>query len=252
MVPESKMDAERLARMKRETIQFLPQQHWGVRVIPGVVPDLWPEGRYDRVRKYGELLPKKEPKSAKCAWTFKDEGGLYNHFYDSVPGANTLDACKEHCCKDKKCNAIRFSPSAVDGPDLQCLLYPRGEIAWSLERPLYEDYRVHLLSGHENDDSRPWWELRNIDMARVTDSGEHPRDEHAWPSHHCGCSLSHLTMWLEALHSGVENLIIFESDGYPSCIESHYIGGNASQKLWSGIKRSAELTTRASSSLPKT
>ncbi|CAK0858738.1 unnamed protein product [Prorocentrum cordatum] len=34
-------------------------------------------------------------------------------------------------------------------------------------------------------------------------------------------------MWMDALTRGVENLIIFESDGFPSCLESQYIGGNA-------------------------
>jgi len=72
-------------------------------------------------------------------WTSKGEGGLYDHYFDAAPGANTLDTCKDHCCHDPECKAIRFSPSAVDGPELQCLLYQRGLVAWSLERPLYED-----------------------------------------------------------------------------------------------------------------
>ncbi|CAK0893487.1 unnamed protein product, partial [Prorocentrum cordatum] len=65
-------------------------------------------------------------------------------------------------------------------------------------------------------------------MARVTSEGTHPKDQRAWPAHHCGCSLSHFTMWMEALQRGVQNLIIFESDGFPSCIESFRIGGNVS------------------------
>jgi len=241
-VPESEEDTRRLTRMKREVATYLPQNRWGVRIIPGVVPDLWPEGRYDRVFKYGQMLPLKRFSnssgapggSSGCSWTYKDQGGLYNHFYDAAPGANTLDACKEHCCHDPKCKAIRFSPSAVDGQDLQCLLYPRGLVAWSLERPLYEDYRVYLLDeGSEGpegseDDELPWWDLRNLNMARVTSEGTHPKDQRAWPAHHCGCSLSHFTMWMEALQRGVQNLIIFESDGFPSCIESFRIGGNVS------------------------
>lgn len=251
-VPESKEDKKRLARMKQEVVKYLPRWHWGIRVIPGVVPELWPMGRYDRVEKYAKMLPEKEKKAeaapprrqqAQCSWTFKDDGGLYNHFIEAVPLANSLDACKEACCKDERCNAIRFSPGAEDGPDLQCLLYPRGEEAWSLERPLYKDYRVHLLERHcgdggceeEGDDApavqdedEPWWDRHNIDMARVTPAGEHPKDPEAWPSHHAGCSLSHLSMWMEALHRGVQNLIVFESDGFPSCIESYHIGGNAS------------------------
>lgn len=169
-------------------------------------------------------------------WTSKGEGGLYDHYFDAAPGANTLDTCKDHCCHDPECKAIRFSPSAVDGPELQCLLYPRGLEAWSMERPLYEDYRVHLLdegshlldegSEGSEDDEMPWWDLRNLNMARITSSGAHPGDEQAWPAHHCGCSLSHFSMWMEALQRGVQNLIVFESDGFPSCIESQFIGGN--------------------------
>merc|ERR1712048_484990 len=34
-------------------------------------------------------------------------------------------------------------------------------------------------------------------------------------------------MWLQALHGGVQNLLVFESDGDPTCIESFLVGGNA-------------------------
>merc|ERR1719356_928519 len=182
-VPESEEDASRLVRMKQEVATYLPESRWGVRIIPGVVPDLWPEGRYDRVFKYGLMLPLKRNESngsSECRWTYKDQGGLYDHFYDAASGANTLEACKERCCYDPKCKAVRFSPSAVDGPELQCLLYPRGLVAWSLERPLYEDYRVHLLdedSESSEDGEVPWWDLRNLNMARVTSAGKHPTDE---------------------------------------------------------------------------
>ncbi|CAK0806431.1 unnamed protein product [Prorocentrum cordatum] len=286
-VPESQTDIRRLAQMKEEVIRYLPENRWGVRIIPGVVPELWPEGRYDRVFKYGQMLPKRRfPRKerplvlggaeagmrANCTWVYKDEGGLYDHFYDAAPGARTLEACKEHCCHEARCNAIpgpreraptracssslfwgpgplRFSPSAADGPELQCLLYPRGVAAWSLERPLYEDYRVHLLDhadlapeeegrgtstdpregeedeGEEQDGEEaemPWWEVRNLNMARVTSEGRHPQDHDAWPAHHCGCSLgpAAFSMWMEALHRGVQNLIVFESDGFPSCVQS--------------------------------
>lgn len=257
-VPESKTDEKRIERMKSEVIRYLPEKRWGVRIIPGVVPELWPKGRYDRVEKYCRMLPVKAPKRKprraparkfkdECDWTYKDDGGLYNHFYEAANGSRTLEACREECCRDERCNAIRYSPGAEDGPDLQCLFYPRGEVAWSLDLALHKDYRVHLLDrgcgeggcdapaaepAPAEDDAegsgKLWWQLRNLDMARITDAGEHPKDERAWPAHHCGCSLSHLTMWLEALHRGVQNLIIFESDGYPSCLESHLVGGNAS------------------------
>jgi len=186
-------------------------------------------------------------------WTSKGEGGLYDHYFDAAPGANTLDTCKDHCCHDPECKAIRFSPSAVDGPELQCLLYQRGLVAWSLERPLYEDYRVHLLDdadsavlaegasssssspeedeGEDDDEEEvgmPWWDIRNLNMARVTSTGRHPDDHDAWPAHHCGCSLSHLTMWMEALRRGVQNLAVFESDGFLSCVQNWRVGGNAS------------------------
>jgi hypothetical protein len=260
-VPESDTDAERMQQMKEEVVRYLPENRWGVRIIPGVVPELWPEGRYDRVFKYGHMLPNKlvphkhSPEDAaptgasrreNCTWTFKDEGGLYDHFYAAPTGADTEDACKEHCCHDPECKAIRFSPSAVDGPTLQCLLYPRGLEAWSLERPLYEDYRVHLLDYAdyadlpaeeedvgveeevEEDGETPWWDTRNLNMARVTSTGRHPVDPDAWPAHHCGCSLSHLSMWMEALDRGVQNLVVFESDGFPSCVQNFHVGGNAS------------------------
>jgi len=271
-VPESETDVKRMGRMKEEVIRYLPENRRGLRVIPGVVPELWPEGRYDRVFKYGQMLPKKRfphredpPRPSKtgggetsgrtdCTWTCKDEGGLYDHFLDAAPGANTLDTCREHCCHDPECKAIRFSPSAVDGPELQCLLYPRGLVAWSLKRPLYEDYRVHLLDhaddavlaeetssssspeedeedeGEEEEEEvdMPWWDIRNLNMARVTSTGRHPDDHDAWPAHHCGCSLSHFTMWMEALRRGVQNLVVFESDGFPSCVQSWRVGGNAS------------------------
>lgn len=283
VAPESEEDAKRMARMKQEAVKYLPSQHRGLRVVPAVMPDLWPRGRYDRVEYFGKMLPKKEehlehleyldakaktlretrPKAhSQCTWTEKAEGGLYNHYYDAVKSANTLEACRGFCCRASECEAIRFSPTAVDGLDLQCLLYPRGAEAWSLDRPLYKDYRVHLMdkerqkaltlmdeedSGQQDDEpvgqqdeeawwashqdedllDRPWWETRNLEAARVGPNGEHPNDNDAWPSHHCGCSLSHLTMWMDALHRGVENLIIFESDGFPSCLENQYIGGNA-------------------------
>ncbi|CAK0858737.1 unnamed protein product [Prorocentrum cordatum] len=88
------------------------------------------------------MLPKAH---SECTWTEKADGGLYHqYFYDVARHARTLEACREFCCRAAECKAIRFSPTAVDGPDLQCLLYPRGAEAWSLEQPLYKDYRVHL------------------------------------------------------------------------------------------------------------
>jgi hypothetical protein len=264
MAPESEEDTKRMIRMKQEVVRYLPPQHRGVRVVPAVMPDLWPQGRYDRVEHFGKMLPRVKTRKLsvprpearpECTWTEKAHGGLYNHFYAAAESANTLEACREFCCRASECKAIRFSPTAVDGPELQCLLYPRGAEAWSLDRPLYKDYQVHLMddeaggqqdeeasgqqdeeatgqqdeeaSGQEGLVDSPWWETRNLVAARVGPNGEHPNDSDAWPSHHCGCSLSHFTMWMDALHRGVENLIIFESDGYPSCLESQYIGGNA-------------------------
>lgn len=215
-LPEREEDVQRRARMKAEVERYLPQQQWGLRLVKAVYPKLWPQGRYDWVKQLGQTLPKADPQ---CTWSTPAGGGLPQHHYMETHAAS-LEECRRDCCSDPACRAVDFSEG-------QCLLHAD---AWSPELPGPEGHQIHLRG---DDVERPWWEEVNLNIAKVGPGDTFWRGENSWPEHHAGCGLSHLITWLDALGRGVSNMVVLESDGFPSELENKDVGGNASD--WADI-----------------
>ena len=77
-------------------------------------------------------------------YTDTTTGDISGYGYSQL-AIDTLDACKDACSADSSCTAIKFSASAAEGADLQCILYD-GTVAYDDTLAVYKDYYVHIKS----------------------------------------------------------------------------------------------------------